>query len=123
MKLFKRTSLASAIFKEVTFTPSNLTTSFNSTFRGEMVSQGLLQYNADLEMANWQTGEFSSINTPISQEYIDGYVKYTALQTSFSCANTGVYRAVLESQDYSELRYDTLPVFVAGINYFYDKKV
>ena len=37
---------------------------------------------------------------------IDGYLKVTAQYNSFKCSNTGIHRAVLEMEDYSQFQYE-----------------
>lgn len=93
---------------------------YNSTVTVELILQGSPSYNRDFEVKDWRTDTFSSLESRTFAE-LDGYSKFTAHYASFMCTNTGVHRAVLEQEDYSQLQYEPQdPLLIAGTN---DKNV
>ena len=64
---------------------------------------------------DWRTGEFSSIEH--SFENTNGYLILKVQYNSFKCSNTGIHRAVLELEDYSQFQYELQsPLLISGKN-------
>jgi hypothetical protein len=93
-------------------TAENYIVPYNSTVTADIILQGLPTYNRDFQIFDLDTGRFSSIEGQTFVD-IDGYSKATVQYNSFKCSNTGLHRAVLELEDYSQFQYE-VPLFISG---------
>lgn len=72
-------------------------------------------YNPDFKIVDWRTERTSTIGGQVFVDIKDGYLKLTAQYNSFKCANTGIHRAVLQLEDYSQFEYELpSPLIISG---------
>ncbi len=109
------TILAPLILITASITPENYTASYNSTFKAEIILQGLPFYNPDFQIIDWRTGKVSTIEGQTFLVIRDGYLKLTAQYNSFKCSNTGIHRAVVQLADYTQFQYELpTPLLISG---------
>ena len=107
--------LAPPIVITALITPSNYTVPYNSSFKAELILQGLPIYNPDFKIVDWRTEITSTIEGEVFVDFEDGYLKLTAQYNLFKCANTGIHRAVLQLKDYSQFEYELpIPLIISG---------
>ena len=108
-------TLAPPIVITALITPSNYTVPYNSSFKAELILQGLPIYNPDFKIVDWRTEITSTIEGQVFVDFEDGYLKLTAQYNLFKCANTGIHRAVLQLKDYSQFEYELpIPLIISG---------
>ena len=107
--------LAPPIVITALITPSNYTVPYNSSYKAELILQGLPIYNPDVKIVDWRTEITSTIEGQVFVDIEYGYLKLTAQYNLFKCANTGIHRAVLQLKDYSQFEYELpIPLIISG---------